>query len=244
MLRLIFLLNNSHGCTVSNIQEDPLSSKTIKMTPRLYQYFQKTSLREPELLRRLREETRACTSDPDMQISPEQGQLMNLLTHLMMPAKVLEIGVFTGYSSLSVAFALPPGGKLIACDKSEEWTSIARKYWTEAGVADKIDLRLGPAAETLDALLANGEANSFDFAFIDADKKNLLLYYEKALELLRRGGLLGIDNTLWSGRVADSRVRDKDTLTIRKLNKKLHEDERVYVSLIPIGDGYTLALKK
>lgn len=221
-----------------------MSTKTIKLTPKLYQYFKDTSLREPEILRRLREETRRRTSDPGMQISPEQGQLMNLLVRLLKPRKVLEIGVFTGYSSLSVALALPPGARLVACDKNEEWTSIARKYWAEAGVADRIELKLGPGLETLETLLANGEAGSFDFAFIDADKKNLLLYYEKVLELLRPGGLLGIDNTLWSGRVADSRVRDKDTVVIRKLNRKIREDERVFESLIPIGDGFTLALKK
>ena len=221
-----------------------MSSKTIKLNPKVYQYFKNVSLREPGLLRRLREETQDCTSDPGMQISPEQGQLMHLLVRLMKPRKVLEIGVFTGYSSLSVATALPPEGRLIACDKSEEWTSIARKYWTEAGVADKIDLRLGPALDTLDGLLANGAAGSFDFAFIDADKRNLLLYYEKVLMLLRPGGMLGIDNTLWSGKVADSRVRDKDTVIIRKLNKLIHEDERVFVSMIPIGDGFTLALKR
>ena len=221
-----------------------MSSKTIKMTNNLYQYFKETSLREPEILQRLRLETRRCTSDPDMQISPEQGQFMQLLTRLMNPRKVLEVGVFTGYSSLSVALALPPEGKLIACDRSEEWTSIARKYWTEAGVAHKIDLRLGPALQTLDALLSDGEAGSFDFAFVDADKKNLPLYYERILELLRPGGLIGIDNVLWSGRVTDSRVKDRDTVTIRRLNKQVHEDARIWLSMLPIGDGFTLALKK
>jgi predicted O-methyltransferase YrrM len=221
-----------------------MSSKTIKLTPKIYKYFKEISVREPEMMRRLREETRRCTSDPDMQISPEQGQLMNLLVRLISPRKVLEVGVFTGYSSLSVALALPPEGRLIACDKSEEWTSIARKYWIEASVNDKIDLRLGPALDTLDSLLADGAAGSFDFAFIDADKKNLLLYYERVLKLLRPGGMLGVDNTLWSGRVADSRARDKDTVIIRKLNKLLYEDQRIYVSMIPIGDGLTLALKK
>jgi predicted O-methyltransferase YrrM len=224
--------------------EVPLSSKTIKLTSRLYQYLKDSSLREPEILHRLREETRRSTDDPGMQISPEQGQLMNLLARLINAKKVLEVGVFTGYSSLSVASALPPDGRLIACAVSEEWTSIARKYWKEAGVADRIDLRLGPALQTLDGLLANGEANSFDFAFIDADKKNLPLYYEKVLELLRPGGLLGIDNVLWSGRVADPRVRDKDTIVIRRLNKQLHEDPRIDLSMLPIGDGFTLALKK
>ncbi len=221
-----------------------MSTTTIKLTSKLYRYVKETSLREPEILRRLRDETRRCTSDPEMQISAEQGQLMNLLIRLMNARKVLEIGVFTGYSSLSVALALPPDGRLVACDKSEEWTSIARKYWTEAGVADRIDLKLGPALDTLDELLAGGEANTYDFAFIDADKKNLLLYYERVLELLRPGGLLGIDNVLWSGRVADPRVRDRDTVVIRRLNKLMHEDPRVIISMIPIGDGFTVALKK
>jgi predicted O-methyltransferase YrrM len=221
-----------------------VSSKTIKLTNNLYRYFKETSLREPEILQRLRLETRRCTSDPDMQISPEQGQFMQLLTRLISPRKVLEVGVFTGYSSLSVALALPPEGKLIACDRSEEWTSIARKYWTEAGVAHKIDLRLGPALQTLEALLSDGEAGSFDFAFVDADKKNLPLYYERILELLRPGGLIGIDNVLWSGRVTDSRVKDRDTVTIRRLNKQVHEDSRIWLSMLPIGDGFTLALKK
>jgi len=179
-----------------------------------------------------------------MQISAEQGQLMSLLVRLMNARKALEIGVFTGYSSLSVALALPPDGRLVACDKSEEWTSIARKYWAEAGVADRITLKLGAALDTLDELLATGEANTFDFAFIDADKKNLLLYYERVLQLLRPGGLLGIDNVLWSGRVADPRVRDRDTVVIRKLNKQMHDDPRIVMSMIPIGDGFTIALKK
>jgi predicted O-methyltransferase YrrM len=224
--------------------EAQVATKTLKMTARLYDYFRSTSLREPEVLRRLREETRRSTPDPEMQISPEQGQLMNLLVRLLKPKKVLELGVFTGYSSLSVALVLPPEGKIVALDRSEEWTSIARKYWAEAGVEGKIDLRLGLALDSLEALLASGETGTFDFAFIDADKKNLLLYYEKVLELLRPGGVLGIDNTLWSGRVADARVRDKETVTIRKLNKFLHQDERIHLSVIPIGDGFTLAMKR
>ena len=221
-----------------------MSTKTIRLTGQLYQYLKHHSLREPEILHRLREETRRSTDDPEMQISPEQGQLMHLLARLIAPRKVLEVGVFTGYSSLSVALALSPGARLIACDVSQEWTSIARKYWSEAGVADKIDLRLGPALATLDGLLAAGESGTFDFAFIDADKKNLPLYYEKVLDLLRPGGLLGIDNVLWSGRVANSRARDKDTVVIRKLNRQLHADERVWLSMLPIGDGFTLAMKK
>jgi caffeoyl-CoA O-methyltransferase len=221
-----------------------LSTTTIKLTSKLYRYVKETSLREPGILRRLREETRRSTSDPEMQISAEQGQLMSLLVRLMNARKALEIGVFTGYSSLSVALALPPDGRLVACDKSEEWTSIARKYWAEAGVADRITLKLGAALDTLDELLATGEANTFDFAFIDADKKNLLLYYERVLQLLRPGGLLGIDNVLWSGRVADPRVRDRDTVVIRKLNKQMHDDPRIVMSMIPIGDGFTIALKK
>jgi caffeoyl-CoA O-methyltransferase len=156
----------------------------------------------------------------------------------------LEVGVFTGYSSISVALALPAGGKIIACDVSEEWTSIARRYWVEAGVADKIDLRLRPAVETLDTLLAEGRAGSFDFAFIDADKSNYLNYYERCLELLRPGGLIAVDNVLWHGSVIDPAKQDEDTLAIRKFNLLVSEDERVWVSLLPLSDGLTLAMKR
>ncbi len=200
-------------------------------------------MREPDVLRRLREET-APLPMARMQISPEQGQFMGLLTRLLGARMTLEVGVFTGYSSISVALALPADGKIIACDVSEEWTSIARRYWVEAGVAHKIDLRLRPAVETLDALLAKGRAGSFDFAFIDADKSNYLNYYERCLELLRPGGLIAVDNVLWHGSVIDPAKQDEDTLAIRRFNLLVSEDERVWVSLLPLSDGLTLAMKR
>lgn len=220
-----------------------MSTRTFTLSDQLYQYLLSVSHREPELLRRLREET-AARSNASMQISPEQGQFMALLVQLMGARKTLEIGVFTGYSSLVVALALPPDGRIIACDMSEEWTSIARRYWKEAGVEQKIDLRLGHALRTLDALLRSGEAGTFDFAFIDADKQNYPGYYEKSLQLLRPGGLIAVDNVLWSGRVADPNVTDPDTGSIRSFNEELRDDDRITLSVVPIGDGLTLALKK
>ncbi len=219
-----------------------MANKSITLTDDLYRYMTSVSLREPDLLRQLRAET---SIDPmaGMQIAPEQGQFMALLVRLMGAAKALEVGVFTGYSALCVALALPAHGKLTACDISEAWTSIAKRYWERAGVAHKIDLRLAPAIDTLDALLAAGHAGSYDFAFIDADKGNYDGYYERTLRLLRSGGLIIIDNVLWDGRVADDRVTDADTRAIRALNEKIHQDPRVTISLIPVADGLTLALK-
>ena len=219
-----------------------MSKKTIGLDDRLYNYLLSASLRESEILRQLREETASYPS-ARMQISPEQGQFMALLVQLLGATKTLEVGVFTGYSSLCVALALPPHGKIVACDVSEEYTSVARRYWQKAGVADKIDLRLAPALETLDRLLVD-EAETFDFAFIDADKRNYEAYYERSLQLVRPGGLIAIDNVLWSGRVADPQDQDKSTLAIRALNEKLHHDQRVTISLISIADGLTLALKR
>lgn len=220
-----------------------MSKQTIGLDDRLYNYLLSVSLREPEILRQLRQET---NNHPQaiMQISPEQSQFMALLVQLVGAKKTLEVGVFTGYSSLSVALALPPDGKIIACDVSEEYTAIARRYWQKAGVADKIDLRIAPALETLDRLLADGQAQTFDFAFIDADKVNYEGYYERSLQLVRPGGLIAIDNVLWGGKVADSQFQDSSTLAIRALNQKLHHDERVTLSLVPIADGVTLALKR
>lgn len=220
-----------------------MSNKTIGIDRQLYEYLLSVSVREAEILTQLRQET-ARHPMARMQIAPEQGQFMALLVQLMGAKKTLEIGVFTGYSSLVVALALPPDGKLVACDVSEEYTAIARRYWQQAGVADKIDLNIGPALSTLDRLLAEGQAGTFDFAFIDADKSNYDNYYEKALELIRPGGLIAIDNVLWSGQVADPQIQDNRTNAIRSLNEKLHRDERVFVSLVPIADGLTLALKK
>jgi predicted O-methyltransferase YrrM len=179
-----------------------------------------------------------------MQIAPEQGQFMALLVQLLGAKKTLEVGVFTGYSSLVVALALPPEGQIVACDHSEEFTAIARRYWQQAGVAHKIHLHIAPALETLDQLLATGEAETFDFAFIDADKSNYDNYYERSLQLVRPGGLIAIDNVLWSGRVADPQIQDNRTKKIRAFNEKLLQDQRVSLSLVPIGDGLTLALKK
>ncbi len=220
-----------------------MSAQHLELSGELWEYIGRVSLREPDVLRRLREET-APLPMARMQISPEQGQFMGLLTRLLGARMTLEVGVFTGYSSISVALALPADGKIIACDVSEEWTSIARRYWVEAGVAHKIDLRLRPAVETLDALLAKGRAGSFDFAFIDADKSNYLNYYERCLELLRPGGLIAVDNVLWHGSVIDPAKQDEDTLAIRRFNLLVSEDERVWVSLLPLSDGLTLAMKR
>jgi predicted O-methyltransferase YrrM len=212
------------------------------LTDDLAAYLRRVSLREPDVLRRLRERT---TSVPEarMQITPEQGQFMQLLIQLTGARKTLEIGVFTGYSSLAVALALPPDGKITACDISEEWTSIGKTFWEEAGVADKIDLQIGPAVKTLDRLIAEGRQGSYDFAFIDADKANYDAYYERALVLVRAGGLIAVDNVLWHARVIDPSVNDADTIAIRNINEKICRDTRVSISLVPIGDGLTLARK-
>jgi caffeoyl-CoA O-methyltransferase len=179
-----------------------------------------------------------------MQIGPEQGQFMALLVELIGARRTLEVGTFTGYSALAVALALPPEGRVTACDVSEEYTRVARRYWAKAAVEHKIELKLGPALDTLGGLLAAGAAGSFDFAFIDADKNNYDGYYEQALQLLRPGGLIAIDNVLWGGDVVNPEKRDPDTTAIRALNEKLNADERVSISLLPIGDGLTLARKR
>ncbi|MFN6567553.1 class I SAM-dependent methyltransferase [Dendronalium sp. ChiSLP03b] len=219
-----------------------MTTHTLGLEPLLYNYLLSVCLREPEILTQLRQET---TQHPmgRMQIAPEQGQLMALLVQLMGAKKTLDVGVFTGYSSLVVALALPTQGKVVACDVSEEFTAIARRYWQQAGVADKIELHIAPALETLDRLLAAGEAETFDFAFIDADKSNYDNYYERSLQLVRPRGLIAIDNVLWSGRVADPQVQDNRTKKIRAFNHKLYQDQRVSLSLVPIADGLTLALK-
>jgi predicted O-methyltransferase YrrM len=220
-----------------------MSNKTLDMSDRLYDYLLSVSLREPEILQKLREET-ASHPMSQMQIAPEQGQFMSLLVQLIGATRTLELGVFTGYSSLCVALALPEDGLVIACDTSDEYTAIARRYWEMAGVAHKIQLHLRPGLETLDELLAQGEAGTFDFAFIDADKSNYIHYYERSLQLLRPGGVIAIDNVLWSGQVADPTVQDNRTNAIRQFNQRLHHDDRVSLSLVPIADGLTLALKR
>lgn len=220
-----------------------MSNRSLSLTESLYEYLLSVSLREPQLLLDLREETAALPS-ARMQIAPEQGQFMALLVRLMGARRCLEIGVFTGYSSLVVALALPEDGRVVACDVNERWTAIARNYWRAAGVDHKIDLRLAPAMQTLGALIEQGQAGSYDLAFIDADKAGYLGYYERALELLRPGGLVVVDNTLWGGRVIDPEVSDADTVAIRHFNEALHGDNRVDLSLVPIGDGLTLARKR
>jgi len=220
-----------------------MSNRSISLTQSLYEYLLSVSLREPQLLLELREETAALPC-AGMQIAPEQGQFMALLARLIGARRCLELGVFTGYSSLAVALALPEDGRIVACDLSEQWTAIARNYWRAAGVDHKIELRLGPAMQTLDALLAEGAGGSFDLAFIDADKSNYLAYYERALGLLRPGGLIVVDNVLWDGKVIDPEVSDQDTVAIRHFNEFLHTDPRVDLSLVPVGDGLTLARRR
>ena len=215
----------------------------IPLDDTLYRYILEHSVREPAVLRELHDET-ATLKHAGMQIGADQGQFMALLAKLIGAKRCIEIGVFTGYSSLAVALALPADGRIVACDVSEEWTAVARRYWQKAGVSSKIDLRLGPAVETLDAMLARGEAGTFDFAFVDADKGNYLHYYERCLKLLRAGGLIAVDNTLWSGDVAKPENDKPDTVSLRAFNDALHRDERVDVSLLTIGDGLTLARKR
>jgi len=220
-----------------------MANSTLGLENQLYDYLLSISLREPDILASLREET-AKHPMGKMQIAPEQGQFMELLVQLMGARKTIEIGVFTGYSSLCVALALPPNGQIIACDVSEEYTAIARRYWEAAGVANKISLQLGSAINTLDKLIAEGQAGTFDFAFIDADKENYEAYFERSLQLVRNGGLIVIDNVLWSGRVADPQVQDASTTALRSFKEKLRNDPRVTLSVVPIADGLTLALKR
>lgn len=219
-----------------------MSTRSLSLDDRLYDYLLKVSLRESELQRELREET-AKHPSARMQISPEQGQFMALLVEMLGVKRAIEVGTFTGYSSLSVAGAMPEDGRLICCDVSEEFTAIAKRYWARAGLAAKIDLRLGPAVDTLDKLCRT-ETGSFDFAFIDADKANYLNYYERILKLLRQGGVMLIDNVLWGGAVADPGDNDVDTVAIRLVNEHVKADKRVSLSMIPLGDGLTIARKR
>jgi caffeoyl-CoA O-methyltransferase len=219
-----------------------MANRSIQITEQLYDYMIANSVREPKILAELRAET-AKMPMAMMQIGPEQGQFMGLLVKLIGAKNILEVGTFTGYSSLAMALALGKDARFTCCDISEEYTSVARKYWAKAGVADRIDLKLGPAAETLTGML-KGSKGKIDFAFIDADKTNYETYYDLALQLLRPGGLIAIDNVLWGGDVANPKKTDEDTEAIRRINKKVHADERVDVSLVPIGDGLTLARKR
>jgi predicted O-methyltransferase YrrM len=219
-----------------------MSRSHTPVTDELADYIATVSLREPEPLKRLRESTEDHP-DAALQISPEQGQFLQLLARLANARKALEVGVFMGYSSTWVALVLPPDGKLVACDVSEEYTARARQTWREAGVVDRVELHLAPALETLERLLAEGQAGSFDFAFIDADKSNYGRYYERTLTLLRPGGVLAADNVLRRGLVADSSNHEADTEAIREFNRLLHSDTRVAMAMVPLGDGLTVACK-
>jgi predicted O-methyltransferase YrrM len=218
-------------------------SYAVALAPGLEEYLCSVSVHESDVLHRLRAET-ASNPKSQMQISPEQGQFLQFLVRALGIKRSLEVGVFTGYSSLSVALAMPEDGQIVACDISEEWTSVARRYWHEAGVEHKIDLRIAPAIQTLDVLLAAGGHGSFDFVFIDADKENYRNYFDRALQLVRTGGVIAIDNVLWSGRVIDPEENDPDTIAIRDFNRGLYNDDRVFISMLPLRDGVTLALKR
>ena len=217
-------------------------SRILQLDEALYRYVLDHSLREHPAQTALREATR-LHPHAGMQIAPEQGQFMALLVRLVGARRCIEIGVFTGYSALSVALALPADGKLLACDISDDYTRVGKPFWQQAGVAHKINLQLAPALATLDARLAAGEAGQYDFAFIDADKHSYDAYYERCLQLVRAGGLIAIDNTLWGGSVARP-ADDVDTLALQALNRKLHHDERIDLSLLPFSDGLTLARKR
>jgi predicted O-methyltransferase YrrM len=220
-----------------------MGTQIITLDERLYQYMLSVSLKEPAVLTQLREET---ARDPMavLQIPADQGQFMALLVKLMGARRILEIGTYMGFSALSMALALPEDGYLLACDINREWTNVARRYWQKAGVADRIELRIAPALETMDTLLADGQEGCFDLIFIDADKPSYCVYYETGLRLLRSGGLVILDNVLWKGRVADDREQDPDTVALRAINSLIFQDERVDASIIPIGDGMTLARKR
>jgi len=220
-----------------------MDRKTSMLDDRLYDYLLSVSLRESPAQRALREETDRLEY-AIMRTASEQAQFMALLIRVMGARRVIEIGTFTGYGTLAMALALPDDGRIVTCDVSEEWTAIARRHWSGAGVSAKIDLRLAPALQTLDALVEDGQSGSIDFAFIDADKVNMLPYYERCLSLVRRGGIIAVDNVLWGGQVIDPTDRNDSTLAIRQFNEFVHDDDRVDISLVPIGDGLFLARKR
>jgi len=220
-----------------------MTSKSIGLPDDVYDYVLAHGVREPEILGRLREET-ASHPMAQMQIEPLQGAIFRLLVELLDARAYVEIGTFTGYSSLAVALAMPADGRLVCCDVSEEYTSVARRYWAEAGVADRIDLRIGPGIDGLDSLLTEGRAGSFDLAFVDADKKSYPDYYERCVQLVRQGGVVALDNVLWGGEIADLAKHDRDTLALRAVNELVRDDERVTPVLLPVADGMTLARKR
>lgn len=220
-----------------------MSNVSMGLPPDMQDYLLRHGVREPEILARLRDET-ARLPEHNMQIAPEQGALLALLVELIGAKRCIEIGTFTGYSSLVVALAMPPDGTIVCCDISDEWTSVARRYWAQAGVADRVDLRLGPALDTMDELLANGGEGTFDFAFIDASKREYPDYHERIVRLLRSGGLAAYDNVFWDGGVIDESLQDDDVGGVRRLNERLAADERVSIAMLPIADGVTLARKR
>ena len=219
-----------------------MAARILPLTAELLRYAAEHGSRESAVQERLREET-AKLPMAQMQIGSDQGAFMQLLVRLMGARRCIEIGTFTGYSALSVAMALPAGGKIVCCDISEEWTAIARRYWKMARVEKKIELRLAPALRTLDSLLPK-EKNKYDFAFIDADKANYRNYFERCLKLVRKGGLIALDNTLWGGQVLNPAADDEDTSALQAFNRKLQADRRVEIALLTVGDGLTLALKR
>ena len=220
-----------------------MTSKSIGLPDDVYDYVLAHGVREPEILARLREET-ASHPMAQMQIEPLQGAIFRLLVELLDARAYVEIGTFTGYSSLAVALAMPADGRLVCCDVSEEYTSVARRYWAEAGVADRIDLRIGPGIDGLDSLLTEGRAGSFDLAFVDADKKSYPDYYERCVQLVRQGGVVALDNVLWGGEITDLAKHDRETLALRAVNELVRDDERVTPVLLPVADGMTLARKR
>ncbi len=220
-----------------------MSNRTIAIKESIYQYLCDHSVREDPILKELRDYTYDM-EERAMQIAPEQGQFMQMLVKLIGAKNTIEVGVFTGYSSLAIALALPEDGRIVACDVNPQYTSVAEKFWVSAGVREKIDLRIGPAKDTLLGLINGGFTGTFDFAFIDADKINYDHYYELCLQLIRPGGLITVDNVLWGGAVSDDAINDVDTNAIRALNDKLHQDKRIDLSLVPVGDGLTLAMKR
>jgi predicted O-methyltransferase YrrM len=233
----------AYGGDADRLYSRAVTNKTIGLSDELAAYVVEHGTREPEVLARLREET-AALPQHRMQVAPEQGAFLALLVELMGARRCVEVGTFTGYSSTAVALALPADGRLVCCDVSEEWTSVARRYWAEAGVADKVDLRIAPATETLDRLLEDGGSDSFDLAFVDADKAGYDAYYERLVRLVRPGGLIVFDNTLWGGDVLDEDADDEDTRAIQALNLKLADDERITLCLLPVADGVTLARRR
>ena len=220
-----------------------MANKTMGISDDLAAYVVKVGTREPDVLARLREET-AAIPQHNMQIAPEQGAFLALLVELIGARRCIEVGTFTGYSSTAVALALPEDGQIVCCDVSEEWTSLARRYWAEAGVSGKVDLRIAPATETLDQLVAGGQEATYDFAFVDADKAGYDAYYERLLRLIRPGGLIVFDNMLWGGDVLDTDPSDEDTKALQALNAKLARDERITLCLLPVADGVTLARRR